>query len=152
MGLVRDLPIDAVFDCVLYVDVLEHIEDGNRELQCAADHLAPDGHLVVLCPAHQWLFSPFDEAIGHYRRYSRRTLRRAGPLAFRLVRLRYLDSVGLLASLANRILLRSSTPSHRQIRFWDRFMVPVSGIIDPILGYHLGKSIIAVWRRTGLPQ
>ena len=43
----------------------------------AADRLRPGGHLIVLAPAHQWLFTPFDAEIGHFRRYSRQTLRDA---------------------------------------------------------------------------
>jgi hypothetical protein len=51
--------------------------------------------------AHQRLFSPFDAAIGHFRRYNRSTLRNISPPGLRLERLRYLDSFGLIASAAN---------------------------------------------------
>jgi hypothetical protein len=61
--------------------------------------------------------------------------------------MRYLDSVGLAASLANRTLLRQSIPTARQIMIWDRLMVPMSRILDPLLGYRAGKSILAVWSR-----
>ena len=57
------------FETILYIDVLEHIEDDASELARAASHLAFGGNLVVLVPAHQFLFSAFDAAIGHYRRY-----------------------------------------------------------------------------------
>ena len=62
------------FDAVLYIDVLEHIEDDRGELERATRLLREGGYLIVLSPAHQWLFSPFDEAIGHFRRYDRRSL------------------------------------------------------------------------------
>jgi hypothetical protein len=60
---------------------------------------------------------------------------------------RYLDSVGLLASLANRLLLRSAMPTVGQIRIWDNFMVPWSRFLDPIFLYGIGKTIVVVWRR-----
>jgi hypothetical protein len=63
------------------------------------------------------------------------------------VKLIYLDPVGLLASLANRVLLRSPMPTRRQIAVWDRLLVPASRAIDPILGGAVGKSVFAVWRR-----
>jgi 2-polyprenyl-3-methyl-5-hydroxy-6-metoxy-1,4-benzoquinol methylase len=138
---------DEAFDTVLYVDVLEHIEDDRAELTRAAGHLRPGGYLAVLAPAHQWLFSPFDKAIGHFRRYDRKSLRSAGPAHLRLETLKYLDSVGLAASAANRVLLRQSMPSLAQVTFWDRTMVPVSRLLDPLTGYAAGKSILAVWRR-----
>ena len=146
-GGLADLSGSATFDAILYVDVLEHIEDDVAEMQRAALRLAPGGHLVVFGPAHEWLYSPFDKAIGHHRRYTRRTLAAVGPQGVDLVRLRYIDSAGLLASLANRIALRQSLPTPRQVMTWDRMLVPLSAWLDPILGYRLGKSVIAVWRR-----
>ncbi len=134
------------YDTILYIDVLEHIADDCGELRRAARHLAPGGHLIVLAPAHAWLFTPFDERIGHFRRYSRRSLRRVAPPELTRVRLAYLDSVGLLASAGNRLLLQSSMPTQRQIRFWDRLLVPASRRLDPVLRYNLGKSVLGVWQ------
>lgn len=149
-GTLLDLPDSAQFDCVLYLDVLEHIEDDNAELERASSHLNPGGTLVVLAPAHQRLYSPFDARIGHYRRYDRAMIRRVGPSGLILERLRYLDSVGLLASGANRMLLRQSDPSLTQVLFWDRVMVPCSRVLDRLFLHRLGKSVLAVWRRPML--
>jgi hypothetical protein len=129
------------------MDVLEHIADDRAELEMAADRLRPGGHLIVLAPAHQWLFAPFDAAIGHFRRYTKGTLGAAAPAALPLIRLVYLDSAGMLASLGNRLLLRSSMPTPRQIAFWDRVLVRCSRWTDPMFGYTLGKSVLAVWRK-----
>ena len=147
IGTLADLDDGDLFDTILYMDVVEHIADDRAELAHAAEHLRPGGHLIVLSPAHQWLFTPFDEAIGHYRRYTRQTLRAAGPDALTLTRLVYLDSVGLLASLGNRLVLKQSMPNAGQIGVWDRLMVPLSRIVDPILGYSIGKSVLAVWKK-----
>jgi SAM-dependent methyltransferase len=147
IGTLADLDERDRFDTILYMDVLEHIADDRAELLRAADQLQTGGHLIVLAPAHQWLFTPFDEAIGHYRRYTKSTLRKAGPPGFALRRLVYLDSIGLLASLGNRLVLKSSMPNPAQIAVWDRLMVPLSRLVDPLLGYSLGKSALAVWRK-----
>jgi hypothetical protein len=58
-----------------------------------------------------------------------------------------LDSAGLLASLANRLLLRSAMPSPEQIAFWDRVLVPISRVLDTLFGRRLGKTVVAVWSR-----
>ena len=58
------------FDTIIYIDVLEHIENDRQELNQAASHLRPGGRIIVLSPAHQRLFSEFDSAIGHFRRYN----------------------------------------------------------------------------------
>lgn len=101
----------------------------------------------MLAPAHQWLFTPFDAAIGHRRRYSRSTLCGIAPSGLKLVRLRYLDAAGSFASIGNLLVLHQSAPTKAQLRFWDRCLVPISRIIDPFLGYGLGKSIVAIWRK-----
>ncbi len=137
----------GTYDSVLYVDVLEHIEDDRGELERAAALLRPGGALAVLCPAHQGLYSEIDRAVGHFRRYSAESLGACGPSALGLEKIFYLDCVGMLASLANRTLLKSSAASAGQIRVWDRLMVPISRLLDPCLGYRLGKSVVAVWRR-----
>jgi SAM-dependent methyltransferase len=137
------------FDAVLYADVLEHIEDDKGELRRAAALLRTGGALIVLAPAHQALFNAFDTALGHYRRYDRSSLAACSPPSARLEKMWYLDSVGLLASSANKLVLKQSLPTRRQIAFWDTCLVPASKLLDPVVGYRAGKSIAAVWRRTG---
>jgi SAM-dependent methyltransferase len=147
-GTLADLPEDSSFDTILYLDVLEHIEDDASELRLAARHLRQGGHLIVLAPAHQSLYSPFDGVIGHFRRYCRRSLCAAAPAELSLVLLRYLDSAGLIASLGNRLLLKQAMPTEKQLRLWDKYLVPISRYIDPALRYRLGKSIVGVWRNA----
>jgi SAM-dependent methyltransferase len=146
-GTVADLPPGEFFDTILYVDVLEHIPDDRAELARAAERLRPGGRIVVLSPAHQWLYSEFDKSIGHCRRYSRRSLLAVTPPTLRPVKCFYLDSVGLCASLANRLLLRQSLPTLKQILFWDRTIIPVSRALDPLLIGAVGKTVIGVWER-----
>jgi hypothetical protein len=146
IGTLQDLP-GRRFDTILYIDVLEHIEDDRAELLRAAEHLNPGGAVIVLSPAHQWLFTPFDTAIGHFRRYSKRTLAAAEPAALARKKLIYLDTIGLAASAANRLFLKSAMPTHSQIQTWDRLMVPLSRVIDPLLRYRVGKSVLGVWVR-----
>lgn len=136
------------YDSIVYIDVLEHIESDRAELERAATLLRPGGSLVVLCPAHQALYSEFDRAIGHHRRYDAKTLVACGPPTLALERSFYLDSVGVLASFANHALLKSERPTPAQIRTWDTLMVPLSRLLDPCFGHRLGKSVVAVWRRS----
>lgn len=146
---ISDLPITSDFDTILYIDVLEHIEKDVIELRNASNYLGNGGHLIVLAPAYQFLYSPFDKAIGHFRRYTKRSLLRATPKGFKLKYCSYLDSIGLFASLANKIVLRSRTPSFNQISSWDSFLVPASRVADKFLGYSFGRSVCLVWEKLG---
>jgi SAM-dependent methyltransferase len=73
-----ELPFeDATFDLVAAFDVLEHIEKDATALVEWARVLRPGGRILLTVPAHQWLWSGFDVAQHHHRRYNRRTLRAA---------------------------------------------------------------------------
>ncbi len=147
VGTIDDLAPDQLFDCILYIDVLEHIRDDRAELERASAHLCDSGRLIVLSPAFQWLYSPFDRALGHERRYTARTLAKVFPRDLVKDRVFYADSVGALLSASNRVLLRESLPTLRQVLFWDRAVVPMSRVIDPITRKWFGRSVIAVYRR-----
>ncbi|XGV99377.1 MAG: class I SAM-dependent methyltransferase [Leptolyngbya sp. BL-A-14] len=146
-GTIDTLTNEQIFDSILYLDVLEHIYEDREEVAKVIKHLKANGNLIILAPAHQWLFTPFDSAIGHYRRYSKLTLEAVLPDSVEVTRLIYIDSVGLLASLANKLLLRQSQPTLRQIKVWDKVMVPVSSKTDAILGYQLGKTVLLVGKK-----
>lgn len=148
-GTLTSLSADERFNTILYIDVLEHIECDREELQLASAHLLSRGRLIVLSPAYQKLFTPFDAAIGHFRRYDRRMLRNLTPQGLLLERLFYLDSVGLALSAANLLFLRRTMPTEAQLAVWDKWVIPVSRVLDKYLGNSLGKSIIAIWQQPG---
>ncbi len=139
--------LDRQYDTLIYIDVLEHIEDDRGEMLNALKALKPNGHLIVLCPAHNWLFSPFDKSIGHYRRYDKKKYLEILPPEFKILRLRYLDSIGILASATNKMFLKKSYPTLKEVKFWDNYIVPISKITDGLLFYALGKSILMVVKK-----
>lgn len=145
-GTIKDIESDLRYDTILYLDVLEHIENDAGELAQAATLLRTNGHIVVLAPALTWLYSPFDAAIGHYRRYTKATIQRLSPPACRLVRTEYLDSFGIVVSCANRYLLKRANPTYRQIVIWDRIFVPLSILLDKLVKRQIGKSLVAIWK------
>lgn len=147
-GTLDTLPEDRRADTILYIDVLEHIEHDEAEFARASERLIPGGHLIVLCPAHDWLFSSFDTAIGHHRRYNEKMYNNLSTPELQLTMTRYLDSAGLLASSANRWLLRSAHPTATQIGFWNRILVPISRFLDPLTGFRIGKTVLGVWTRS----
>ncbi len=144
VGTLSDLAANELFDTIVYIDVLEHIAEDGAELALVARHLVPGGKVVILSPAFQFLFSEFDASIGHYRRYTKSTLLALTPSDLMPVAARYLDSVGLIASLANRVLLRASMPTRKQVQVWDKFMIPLSRILDRIVFFGFGRSIMVV--------
>lgn len=147
VGTLADQLQGEQFDSVLYMDVLEHIEGDRAEMAQAARRVKPGGYVIALSPAHQWLYTPFDRSIGHCRRYTRATMTNITPEGLELAWIGYLDSVGLLASLANKLLLHQAMPTPAQVSFWDRILVRLSEWVDPLVGHRVGKSVLAIWRR-----
>ncbi len=134
--------------CIVYIDVLEHIENDSDELEYAASCLKPGGRLIVLAPALPSLFSAFDRAIGHYRRYNRHSIRASIPVNCKLTGIWFLDSLGMLLSLGNRLLMKQSTPTPAQIRFWDQRLLPVSKLLDTVLRHSIGKTVIWILEKN----
>lgn len=148
-GTIDNLDKEVKFDTIIYIDVIEHIEMDSEELIKASSFLKPNGHLIILVPAHNYLFSKFDHAIGHFRRYNKKSLKKVIPSDLKNKKLIYLDSVGLLASLMNKWFLKQDYPKLKQISFWDKIMIPISKIIDKIVFYKLGKTVVGVWQKRG---
>jgi SAM-dependent methyltransferase len=67
-------PFRAVFDVVGMFDVLEHLPDDTGALRALLPVLAPGGALILTVPADPALWSYFDEAARHVRRYTPVTL------------------------------------------------------------------------------
>ena len=147
VGDLTTVPAGDRFDSILYIDVLEHIEDDKDELRRAAAHLKSGGFLVVLCPAFMVLFSEMDHALGHFRRYTISTLTAAFPPELTRIEAFYLDSLGMIASLANKFLLKQGAPREGQVKFWDGRIIPISRLLDRVLFFGLGRSVIAIYRK-----
>lgn len=146
-GLLEQLDTNQRYDAILYIDVLEHIEADREEVQKAARLLKPGGRLIILSPAYQFLFSPFDAKIGHFRRYTLKALKLITPDHCNVEKGFYLDSIGLFASLANRLFLKASLPTPKQIAFWDNVLVRCSRWMDWLVLHRVGRSVIVIWQK-----
>lgn len=62
------------FDCLVALEVLEHIEDDSQALTQWLDWLRPEGILILSVPAHMSKWTVSDVWAGHYRRYEKHSL------------------------------------------------------------------------------
>ncbi len=134
---------------VYTLNVLEHISDDTGVLREIFDFLTPGGILFVYVPAMPLLWTDLDDRVGHQRRYSlpelRSKLRGAG---FRVEKIRYTDSAGVIAALVFKILGRKTADITRQnVLFYDRVIFRISQVMDIFAGRFAGKNLVAVARK-----
>lgn len=138
--------VDA-FDSILYVNVLEHIEDDIAELERAYQALAPGGHLLIFVPALQWLYSRLDQQVGHFRRYHRQTLKAAVQSAgFSVKRLHYFDVAGILPWLVYFKWMKNTVVSDN-VKTYDQYVVPIMRRLEGIVRPPIGKNLLLVATR-----
>ena len=135
------------FDTAICFNVVEHIADDHGAVAAIAAALKPGGYLLLLVPAHPFLFGELDRALAHERRYRRAGVRRLLEGAgLGVVELRHVNPVGALGWLvAGRVLRRDRIPQAPLLAF-DR-AVPLVRRLDR-LEAPFGLSLWAVARRV----
>ena len=135
------------FDTVVSLNVFEHIEDDTLALKHVFEVLAPGGKLVLIVPAHQWLYGPMDSSIGHYRRYTvdklAAKLQRTG---FRVCSQRYVNPIGAFGWFVNGRILRRTIPPVAQLNTFNKIM-PLISTIDRYVDSPFGLSVVSVSER-----
>jgi len=135
-------------DSCVCLNVLEHIADDGRALAAMASVLAPGGVIVLLVPAFQALYGPIDRNLCHYRRYNRNTLAElAHRTGLRTEKLHYLNVAGFFGWWMNAHVFRREAQSERQIRIFDRAIVPWMSRLEAIAPPRFGQSLFAVLRK-----
>jgi SAM-dependent methyltransferase len=136
-------------DSIIYVNVLEHIEDDAAELAAVFDALPRGGRILIFVPAHPFLYGAFDRSVGHFRRYRRaelmRTCRAAG---FEILVSKYFDLLGVAPWWIKYRLLRSEKLEPRAVELYDRWAVPVTRALEGILTPPTGKNLLLIGERT----
>lgn len=80
---------ESRFDVIVMHDVLEHIEDDEAAARELSRLLKPGGLLLLSVPAMQALFGRHDEQLGHFRRYSKKRLKKVLENSTKIVGVRY---------------------------------------------------------------
>lgn len=139
-------------DSAVCLNVLEHIEDEQATLRNIRSVLSERGRLVLMVPAFPALHGPIDDLLGHYRRYTRRSLAKAARTAgFEPVLLRYMNSVGFFGWWMNAKVLKRTEQSEKQIEIFDSMIVPWLSKVEAIVPPPFGQSVFAVLEKRGSP-
>jgi len=136
-------------DSVLCLNVLEHIDQDRRALAWMREHIGHTCRAVFLTPAFSALFGFMDREAGHVRRYTRTSLRSVFDDAGWTVESDfYLNAIGGAGwFVRNRVLPPREQildSANDDIRFFDRWLVPVTSALDPVFRAWFGQSVVVV--------
>lgn len=132
-------------DSVIYVNVLEHIADDEVELDNIHKALSDYGRVFLFVPALSWLYGPFDERLGHLRRYTKSELEeKLQRTGFQTIVSTYFDLAGIAPWWIKYRLLKSATMQPGGVRFYDRYIVPVARRFESVIHPPIGKNVIVV--------
>jgi SAM-dependent methyltransferase len=134
---------DTSLSLIYSLNVIEHIEDDADVIAILHRKLGVGGRLLIYVPAFNLLYSKMDEKVGHYRRYRRSglvgLLQKAG---FEIKEARYVDSAGFFAAIAYKFLGSDDGDLNpATLKFYDRFIFPVSRVIDRLVQPYFGKNL-----------
>ena len=143
-GTIED--VSGSFDAIVCLNVLEHIADDLGTLRRFHDLLEPGGRLLLLVPAHPFLYGSIDRTVEHERRYTKSDLRgKLEEAGFDIAELRLVNPLGAAGWLvSSRVLKREQVPEG-PLKLYDK-LVPALRVLDKVdLG--VGLSVWAVARR-----
>ena len=133
------------FDVVVYFNVLEHIKDDSAELSLARELMTPNSYLVILVPAHQWLYSKIDRMTGHHRRYSKKSITTCVQKEFDIIALWNFDTFGLLPYWIVYKLLGSVSVTGVSAKIYSQVILRLSLFMFYLSGGRaIGKNLIVV--------
>lgn len=119
-------------DSIICFNVLEHIARDVEAVAAMRRCLRPGGRLLLLVPAHPFLYGATDRAVDHERRYTRAGL---GDLLHRsryaIEELRYVNPVGAAGWFVSSKVLRRSTLPAGPLSVFGR-LVPVLRFFDRV--------------------
>jgi SAM-dependent methyltransferase len=136
-------------DTIVAVNVLEHIREDLEALRGWRDivRAGGGGHVCIFVPAFEFAYSAFDKRYGHYRRYTKETLRdKMLDAGLDLQELRYFNMPGLLGWWTTFVLLKRGDAVPGQIGLYDKVVVPLMRRLEKVVTPPFGNSVVAVGR------
>lgn len=136
------------FDTVICFNVLEHVSDDSGALRNIYNVLQPEGNAILLVPAFDFLFGTVDEALGHFRRYSRKDLvEKMKAAGFEIQSQFFMNVIGMLGWYFNNRILKKREESPDQILFFDRYIAPLAELAERWIPPPAGLSLIVVGKK-----
>jgi SAM-dependent methyltransferase len=141
--------VDAGYSSIVSLNVIEHLENDGAALRGAHNSLMLGGYFVAFTPAFPLLMSKFDRAVGHHRRYTKKTARALlVNNGFDIVKIEYVNSLGWLAWLFGMRILKITPRDSLVLKIWDKIVIPVVSKFESWISPPFGQSILIVGQKS----
>lgn len=138
---------DVKFNSIICLNVLEHIKDDKRALSNLYNLLENEGTLVLLVPAHQFMYGKIDEAIGHHRRYDKLGLAdMAKKTGFKIVDIKGLNMLGAVGWIIASKLFKDTTVSDKKIKMFN-LIAPFVLPLESLISIPFGTSLLLIAKK-----
>lgn len=135
------------FDSIIYNNVLEHVENDIDEIQKSKGLLKVNGYVCAYSPAIMFLYSNFDNKLGHYRRYTKKDkLKLFDSTNMKVKLIKYSDVIGFFLWILKFKILKANGEGSfpKQVKFFDKFLLPVNIVVEKLINLPFGKNILVV--------
>lgn len=138
---------DRVFNTIVCINVLEHTKDDIKVIKNIHKLLAPEGFLVILVPAHRFLYNSIDDSIGHFKRYEKEELKKLlEKNNFEIVKLKKLNFLGSIGWFIAGKFFKEKKVSEGKIKIFN-FISPFFLLLENLFEPPFGTSILMIARK-----
>lgn len=136
------------FDSIVCMNVLEHIEEDSLAMKRIRDALRNGGRLILVVPAHKFLYNIHDKKIGHFRRYTKHEVEdKARDLGFEVERIFYFNFFSIFAWYLYGNILKRIKINEGAFGIFD-FLVPLLRFLENyVLLKFTGLSLIVILKK-----
>ncbi len=132
-------------DSIIYVNVMEHIENDRLELDHIHRTLGKGGRCFIFVPALMSLYGEFDRKIGHFRRYTKPEVEeKCGSAGFKILKSKYFDLAGIVPWFVKYKLLKSDSLDSGAVTLYDKMAIPFVKGMEKFVNVPLGKNVLLI--------
>lgn len=133
------------FDTVIGLNVIEHVENDEKALNFIYDSLRKDGKALILVPSHPFLYNNMDKKLGHYRRYTKKSLQElVSKTKFKMDDIFFFNALGIFGWYLAGNVLKKEDVDDGAYSLYNSLIPLLKPLEKHILSRSIGISLITV--------
>ena len=132
-------------NCIISLNVLEHIEDDDKYIKKFYNHLPQNGKLILYLPSSNLIWTELDDKVNHKRRYSKSGIvELLNSNSFEIEKIFFVDFIGWIVLFFLKMFRVKLNFDKRKIKFYDKFIFRTFKFTDYFFKNIIGKNLFIV--------